>query len=125
MKYETNTNRLKLCALCNNRITHLEIVCQEHTKEYQLYQNEQWFVEIVAMQQRQYEINVDEFRAVTNRAITSLQTSTKPRSKLTITDKGNIMRLMNTGKGWRKIARELNLNPFAVNKFIYRLKRKR
>lgn len=125
MKYETNTNRLKLCALCDNRIVHTNIVCQDHIKEYHLYQNEQWFIEMVAAQQRQYEISVDELRATTNRTATSLQKSRKTHNKLTTKQKTDISRMFTSGMRPAKIARELKLSFETVRKHIQRNHKKR
>lgn len=124
MEYEQNRDRLKLCALCWNRIKKDWVVCEDHISDMEKYRNEFWFQELVREQQRQYEIDLEEFTLLKGGNLSSLaEKSVKPRTKLTNTDKSNITRLLRQGLGWRRIAKTLKLNPKTVDKYVYRLKK--
>lgn len=121
MQYEENRDRLKLCALCDARIEKDKTVCQKHMPELELYRNELWFQELCRMQQRQYEIDLEEYRYMRGNSLPSLaQKSTANRGKLSQSNKNAIIKLNKSGLGWRKIAKTLGLKPYTVNKFLYR-----
>lgn len=124
MLYEKNQNRLKTCALCTNKIHKDHVVCEDHLEDMELYKHEFWFQELCRLEQRQYEIEVDEYRLIKHGSYpATLQKSTKPRYKLTQTQKNSILKLNNQGLGWRKIAKQLTIPPYTVNKFLYRYKK--
>lgn len=127
MQYENNQNRFKLCALCNNRIHKDHVVCQDHLPEMEVYRNELWFQELCKMQERQYEIEVAEYRYINGlNYIPTLQKSYKTRGKqLSYTIKNEIFRLYRSGLGDRKIAKRLQLPFYTVNKLLTRHRKNR
>lgn len=114
-------NLKKLCALCETGIGAYDIVCKEHIAELELYEKESWFQALVEAQQRQYEIDTAQQRAFVF-GVSIDHKSTKPYVKLTKTNIKDIHALVKQGLGWRRIARQLQLNPRTVNKFIYRMR---
>lgn len=130
MLYETNQNRFKICALCDNRILKDHVVCEVHLPDLELYRNDFWFQELCRMQQRQYEIDVEEYwffvrgGNVHPNTVSTKVKSTKPRLKLSYSQKNNILSLNKQGLGWRKIAKKLNIPAYLVNKFLYRLNKR-
>lgn len=52
-----NRERIKLCALCENRIPDTHVVCQDHYRAYIEYKDEQWFLELIEAQRRQAHID--------------------------------------------------------------------
>lgn len=125
MLYEHYQNRFKLCALCQNRIISGHVVCQEHLPEMEMYKNELWFQELCRAQERQYEIDVEEYRFINGlNYVPTLQKSSKSRGKgLSYQTKQSIIALYNKGFGDRRIAKQLNINYSTVNKFLYRFRK--
>jgi NAD-dependent SIR2 family protein deacetylase len=121
MLYEQNQDRLKLCALCDNRINKAHVVCEKHLADMEKYRFEEWFITLCQMQERQYQIDLDEFTLL--RGGTLAVTSAKPTTKLTQTDKNSIIALNKKGYGRIRIAKTLSLSKYAVDKFLNRYKR--
>lgn len=119
-----NTRRIKLCALCDNKIPHNHVVCPTHYKEYALYKNEQWFIELVKMQRKQAEI--DRKECVTIHKLSENSLSTYLGNLSTGKNKHNkdiIIELYNKGMRPVDIAKELRLNRYTVTKIVYRFKK--
>lgn len=122
MLYEKNQNLLKVCALCDARINSQHVVCTDHMKDLEQYHSEEWFIEMCRLQNRQYEIEIEEIRIQKGSAsYLPLLKSAKPRSKLSMSDKNNILRLKKSGLGRVKIAKTLKLSTYAVDKFLNRM----
>jgi hypothetical protein len=85
------------------------------------YRYEEWFIYLCQTQERQYQIDLDEFTLL--KGGTLAVTSAKPTTKLTQTDKNNIIALSKKGFGRIKIAKTLSLSKYAVDKFLNRYKR--
>lgn len=125
MLYEQYQDRLKLCALCNNRINKTHVVCEDHLADMEKYRHEEWFITLCQMQQRQYEIDVEEYRIIKHGfPISTLQKSSRTRGKqLTNQQKKDILYLYNHGLGDRRIAKQLKIPYSAVNKLLYRYRK--
>lgn len=125
MQYEENQDRLKVCALCMNRIKKDHVVCEEHISDMELYRNTQWFIELCQMQERQYQIDLEEFTLARGGKLPSLaEKGSKSRSKqLTYTQKREIERLYGEGIGDRKIAKLIKINYNTVRNYLYRFRK--
>lgn len=126
MLYERYQNRFKLCALCQNRIISGHVVCQEHLPEMEQYHNELWFQELCRMQERQYQIDTEEYRFVNGlNYVPTLQKYHRTRGKqLTYPQRKDILTLYSKGVGARRIAKQLNISINTVNQFLKRNKKR-
>lgn len=118
-----NKQLVKVCALCDHTIPYHQIVCFAHKVDLEKYENELWFQELVAAQQKQYEIDMTEQRGDTY-LLQLEQKYAKTKSKLTYKNKKDILLLKSKGIGRIKIAKALNLSKYAVDRFLMRNKRK-
>lgn len=118
-----NKQLVKVCALCDHTIPYHQVVCFAHKVDLEKYENELWFQELVAAQERQYTIDMTEQRGDTF-TLQLEQKSTKTRSKLLYNDKKNITKLADKGLGWRKISRILKINGHTVRNFIVNAKKR-
>lgn len=125
MEYEENRNNFKLCALCDARINKQFVVCKDHMADMELYRNEQWFQELVRMQERQYQIDVEEYTLLTRSNLPTLpEKRSKSRGKqLTNEEKFSILKLYNSGLGDRRIAKALNLEYHTVRTYLWRYRK--
>lgn len=119
-----NKQLVKVCALCDHTIPYHQIVCFNHKADLEQYEDELWFQELVAAQQKQYEIDMTEQRGDTFR-LQLEQKSYKSRGKqLPWRSREAIITLYKSGLGDRRIAKQLNINFYTVNKFLSRYRAK-
>jgi DNA-directed RNA polymerase specialized sigma24 family protein len=114
---------VKVCALCERTIPYHQVVCKEHMPELEMYHKDTWFIELVAAQQRQYEIDLAELKLSTF-GIQKEHKLVKSYTKLTYNDKLRIQQLYRNGLGYRRIAKTLQLPLGIVNMYIHRNKKR-
>lgn len=115
---------VKMCALCDNRIPYTHVVCPTHYKEYKLYKNEQWFLELVESQRKQAIIDAKEIVTTSklSERILSRLLSRKLRRENSL-PKAIIIEMYNKGMRPFQIARELHIPANKIRVVISRHKR--
>jgi hypothetical protein len=79
--------------------------------------HEDWMLELVAAQARQYEVDKEEI----NLALGNTPSRKRKTRKLSETDKKRILEYHQKGLGARNISKILDVNSYAVSMFLYRL----
>ena len=117
-----NRENIKLCALCDNRIPNTHVVCPDHYADYKVYKDEQWFKELVIMQQKQAQIDGKENVTIHKLSENTLsiylekEHPTKPDNKM------QIIQLNNEGLSHAKIAKRLHIPLGTVKATLRRYK---
>lgn len=120
-----NKQLVKVCALCDHTIPYHQIVCFNHKADLEQYEDELWFQELVAAQQKQYEIDMTEQRGDTFRLQIEQKQSKTRGKQLSYSTKSTILKMYASGLGDRRIAKQLNLSYKTVNTFLWRHRKKR
>ena len=118
---------VKLCALCDTRIHHGDVVCHEHIAAMKQYHNETWFQEMVIAQLRQYEIDTIQRRSQMfgiKQAQDHIGTSPQRGKNLDRTTIQTILNYNKEGLGRNKIARLTGISTFTIGKLLRRYKKK-
>ena len=109
------TNRR--CVLCDTLIPDVHITCGDHWNDYLQYQNEEWMIELVTMQRRQFEID-----KVEREGLNDLPTGqTKIRYRLTPDDKQQIVYYHEKGLGVKSIGKILGVKYHTIATYLYKI----
>lgn len=118
-----NKQLVKVCALCDHTISHKGVVCKAHIKEYREYKDEQWFIELVETQEKQFAIDKKECVTIHKLSENTLSTYLGKMSRPISIPKDIIIHMhVNLGIRSYKIAKELDLKPDTVRRIINRYK---
>jgi hypothetical protein len=106
----------RTCILCDKKIPGNHLTCKQHWQFYLDNRNEQWIIELVDAERRQYAIDIEE---------EILRTGIAPKEKrtrryLSPDDKQKIEYYFKRGVSYRVISKLTALNPYTVRNYVYK-----
>ena len=106
----------RCCALCDTLIGDNKITCIEHWEYYKAHQDEEWMIELVEAQRRQYAIDIEEDTLRNGRPLRQKRFY----RRLTADDIERIRYYHSKGIGYKNISKILGINFGGIKHYIER-----